>query len=175
MPRPSSSKVYNIVYPADFTHNTAAGARDINKITTAPRSSPDECLILQGYMQGAAAAVDALSGLTSASPYDHACNIDNNGGTTSNNASGLPAAFDKGVSDNWVIFLHYNTSSLPEPPDGFESNAFPELILGDFGHAAEEGDVEHYVMPGAWNTPRVISEWHDVYSIFHTAKQLFSK
>jgi hypothetical protein len=48
--------VYNTVYTADFSQNSAAGTEDIiNKITSTLRSNPEECFILEGYSQGAAA------------------------------------------------------------------------------------------------------------------------
>ncbi|KAI0487223.1 A cutinase-like protein from cryptococcus Sp [Xylaria cf. heliscus] len=114
----SGGKIYDTVYPADFTQNSAAGTQDIiNKISTTLSSSPNECFILQGYSQGAAATINALSSLTGASfdavkgvfligdPHHKsglACNIDNNGGTTTSNVNGLSAALTKGVPDNWI-------------------------------------------------------------------------
>ncbi|KAF2970689.1 hypothetical protein GQX73_g2919 [Xylaria multiplex] len=111
-------KIYNTVYPADSTQNFAAGAQDIiNKITTTLSSSPDECFILQGYSQGAAATVNALHNLTGASfdavkgvfligDPNHksglACNIDNNGGDTTKNVDGLLVALEKEVPDEWI-------------------------------------------------------------------------
>ncbi|KAI0437321.1 A cutinase-like protein from cryptococcus Sp [Xylaria telfairii] len=114
----SGGKIYNTVYPADFTQNSAAGTQDIiNKISTTLSLSPNECFILQGYSQGAAATVNALPSLSGASfdavkgvfligdPHHKsglACNIDNNGGTTTKNVNGLSAALTKGIPDNWI-------------------------------------------------------------------------
>ena len=114
----SGGNIYNTVYPASFSQNSAQGTKDIiDKITTTLRTSPNECFILQGYSQGAAATVNALSELTGDSfdavkgvfligNPDHksglACNIDNNGGTTTKNVSGLSAALSQGIPTNWV-------------------------------------------------------------------------
>lgn len=111
-------KIYNTVYTADFSQISTAGTRDIvNKVTTTLRSSPNECFILEGYSQGAQATVNAMSQLTGAS-FDAvkgvfligdparkaglACNVDNNGGTTTKNVSGLSGAFGTGIPNNWV-------------------------------------------------------------------------
>ncbi|KAK5636270.1 hypothetical protein RRF57_011982 [Xylaria bambusicola] len=114
----SGGKIYNTVYPADFSQNSASGTRDIiDKIESTLRTSPNECFILQGYSQGAAATVNALSSLTGASfdavkgvfligDPNHksglACNIDNNGGTTTKSVNGLSAALSQGIPDNWI-------------------------------------------------------------------------
>lgn len=57
------------------------------------------------------------------------------------------------------VFIHYLPRDDPEPEEGFEENAFPELILGDFGHAAMNGDALAMVQPGCWDEPSVIAEW----------------
>ncbi|KAI0522150.1 A cutinase-like protein from cryptococcus Sp [Xylaria bambusicola] len=114
----SGGKIYNTVYPAGFSQNSASGTRDIiDKITTTLQSSPNECFILQGYSQGAAATVNAMSSITGnafdavkgvfliGDPHHKsglACNIDNNGGTTTQNVSGLSATLTRGIPDNWV-------------------------------------------------------------------------
>ncbi|KAI3327225.1 carbohydrate esterase family 5 protein [Xylariaceae sp. AK1471] len=114
----SGGKIYNTVYPADFTQVSTAGTQDIiNKILTTLSSSPNECFILQGYSQGAAATVNALPSLTGASfdavkgvfligDPNHksglACNIDNNGGATTKGVNGLSAALSAGVPSNWI-------------------------------------------------------------------------
>lgn len=77
----------------------------------------NECFILEGYSQGAAATVDALPRLTGnafnavrgvfliGNP-DHkaglACNVDNNGGTTTRNVNGLSAFGSAGIPSNWI-------------------------------------------------------------------------
>ncbi|GIZ43208.1 hypothetical protein CKM354_000644300 [Cercospora kikuchii] len=114
----SGGKIYNTVYSAGFSQNSAAGTRDIvNKITSTLRTNANECFILEGYSQGAAATVDALPQLTGAAftavkgvfligNPDHksglACNVDNNGGTTTRNVNGLSGAFSQGIPQNWI-------------------------------------------------------------------------
>ncbi|KAI0971916.1 A cutinase-like protein from cryptococcus Sp [Xylaria arbuscula] len=114
----SGGKIYNTVYPAGFSQDSTAATQDIiNKISTTLQSSPNECFILQGYSQGAAGTVNALSSLTDASfdavkgiflvgDPEHksglACNIDNSGGTTTKDVNGLEVALSKGIPDNWV-------------------------------------------------------------------------
>lgn len=114
----SGGKTYNTVYPADFSQNSAAGTHDIiNKVTSTLKTSPNECFILEGYSQGAAATVNAMSQLTGANfdavkgvfligDPEHksglACNVDNNGGTTTKNVNGLSATTSQGIPSNWV-------------------------------------------------------------------------
>ncbi|KAI1276418.1 A cutinase-like protein from cryptococcus Sp [Xylaria sp. FL0933] len=114
----SGGKIYNTVYPADFNQNSAAGTQDIiNQISATLKSSPNECFILQGYSQGAAETVNALPSITGASfdavkgvfligDPNHksglACNIDNNGGTTTKDVNGLSAVLSEGIPDNWI-------------------------------------------------------------------------
>ena len=114
----SGGKTYNTVYAADASQNSQAGTADIvNKITMTLRTSPKECFILEGYSQGAQATVNALSQLTGAN-FDAvkgvfligdpahkaglACNVDNNGGTTTRNVNGLSGRFGTGIPSNWV-------------------------------------------------------------------------
>ncbi|KAJ3570070.1 hypothetical protein NPX13_g5858 [Xylaria arbuscula] len=114
----SGGKIYNTVYPASFSQNSAQGTQDIiDKVESTLSTSPNECFILQGYSQGAAATVNALSKLTGDSfdavkgvflvgNPDHksglACNLDNNGGTTTKNVNGLSATLSSGIPTNWV-------------------------------------------------------------------------
>lgn len=110
-------KIYNTVYLADASQNSAAGTADIiNKIESTLRTSPDECFILQGYSQGAAATVNAMSRITGAS-FDAvkgaflignpnhraglACNVDIYGGATTRNVNGL-SVFLGSIPQNWV-------------------------------------------------------------------------
>ncbi|KAI0437322.1 hypothetical protein F4803DRAFT_556108 [Xylaria telfairii] len=79
---------------------------------------------------------------------------------------------DLAARNGLEVFIHYPPRDDPEPEEGFEENAFPELIVGDFGHAAMDGDSLDMVQPGCWNEPGVIAEWHDTYSIFDIAKTL---
>lgn len=89
----------------------------INKIQTTLQTSPNECFILEGYSQGAAATVNALPRLTGASftavkgvfligdPQHKSglvCNVDNNNGTTTRNVNGLSAAGAAGIPSNWI-------------------------------------------------------------------------
>ncbi|KAI0547100.1 hypothetical protein F4679DRAFT_586834 [Xylaria curta] len=69
------------------------------------------------------------------------------------------------------IFIHYpeRPDSEPTPRMGFEENAFPELVVGDFGQGNMEGDDEIY--GGRWNAYD-LEEWHDTYPIFSIVKDL---
>lgn len=113
----SGGKIYNTVYLAGADQNSAMGTQDIiNKITSTLRSNPNECFILEGYSQGAAATVNAMPKLTGAN-FDAvkgvflignpahksglACNVDNNGGTTTRNVNGL-SSFGQNIPSNWV-------------------------------------------------------------------------
>ncbi|KAI2622065.1 A cutinase-like protein from cryptococcus Sp [Xylaria nigripes] len=115
----SGGKIYNTVYPAGWSQDSSGGTWDIiSKITSTLASSPEECFILQGYSQGAAATVDALPYLTGES-FDAvkgvfligdprhkrglACNVDNHGGTTTRNVSGLFSLSSSGIPDDWII------------------------------------------------------------------------
>ncbi|EPQ26810.1 uncharacterized protein PFL1_05788 [Pseudozyma flocculosa PF-1] len=114
----SGGKLYNTVYPAGFSQNSAQGTQDIvNKVTTTLRSNPNECFILQGYSQGGAATTNALPKLTG-SAFDAVkgvfiignplhkrgldCNVDSNGGTTTKNVQGISAGLGSGIPQNWV-------------------------------------------------------------------------
>jgi hypothetical protein len=114
----SGGKIYNTVYAADFSQNSAAGTEDIiRKITSTLQSNPNECIILEGYSKGAAATTNALSRLTGAkfdavkgvfligNPQHKSgltCNVDNNGGTTTRNVNGLSAFGSAGIPSNWI-------------------------------------------------------------------------
>jgi predicted esterase len=64
----SGGKIYNTVYAADASQNSAAGTADIvRKVQSTLASNPNECFILEGYSQGAAATTNALPKLTGAS------------------------------------------------------------------------------------------------------------
>ncbi|KAF2128716.1 carbohydrate esterase family 5 protein [Dothidotthia symphoricarpi CBS 119687] len=113
----SGGKIYNTVYAAGFDQNSAAATTDIvNKITSTLRTSPSECFLLEGYSQGAAATVNAMSKITGANfdavkgvylvgDPNHksglSCNVDNNGGTTTRNVNGLSAAASAGIPSTW--------------------------------------------------------------------------
>ncbi|KAJ8122808.1 hypothetical protein O1611_g9747 [Lasiodiplodia mahajangana] len=72
------------------------------------------------------------------------------------------------------IFIHYpdRNDSEFEPRRGFESNAFPEIVLGDFGHGAIEGDDPIRIRGGRFNEFEQTGDWQDVYSIFSVVKTL---
>lgn len=113
----SGGKVYNTVYAADASQNSAAGTADIvRKIQSTLQTNPSECFFLEGYSQGAAATTNALPKLTGANfdavkgvfligNPEHrsglACNVDTNGGTTTKNVNGLSYTLGR-IPDNWV-------------------------------------------------------------------------
>jgi pimeloyl-ACP methyl ester carboxylesterase len=113
----SGGDEYDTVYPADSSQNSASGTADIvNHITTTLASDPSHCFILEGYSQGAAATVNALSQLTGAKfnavkgvfligNPEHksglACNVDTNGGTTTKYVNGL-SSYQGSIPSNWV-------------------------------------------------------------------------
>ena len=90
----------------------------VNKVTTTLQSNPSTCFLLEGYSQGAAATVNALPKLTGAA-FDAvkgvfligdpihkpglACNVDSNGGTSTDNANGLEALLGTGIPAMWVF------------------------------------------------------------------------
>ena len=110
-------KVYNTVYPADFSQVSTVGTSDIvRKVESTLATNPSECFILEGYSQGAAATANALSQLTGASfdavkgvfligNPEHrsglACNVDTNGGTTTKSVNGLSSVLGH-IPENWV-------------------------------------------------------------------------
>jgi hypothetical protein len=111
-------KIYNTVYPAGYDQNSAQGTQDIiREVNSVLSSNPSECFILEGYSQGAAATVNALSQLTGSAgdavkgvfligdPLHKSgleCNVDNNGGTTTKNVNGLEAFGGAGIPQGWV-------------------------------------------------------------------------
>ncbi|KLP16128.1 uncharacterized protein LW94_9686 [Fusarium fujikuroi] len=111
-------KIYNTVYLAGYDQNSAQGTQDIiREVNSVLASNPSECFILEGYSQGAAATVNALSQLTGSAgdavkgvfligdPLHKsglACNVDNNGGTTTKNVNGLEAFGGGGIPQNWI-------------------------------------------------------------------------
>ncbi|KAK4895674.1 hypothetical protein LTR27_006155 [Elasticomyces elasticus] len=113
----SGGQTYNTVYAADASQNSAAGTADIvREINAVLAQRPNECFILEGYSQGAAATVNAMTKITGAAftavrgvfligDPEHrsglACNVDQNGGTTTKNVNGLSAALG-GIPSNWI-------------------------------------------------------------------------
>ncbi|KAK5115272.1 hypothetical protein LTR62_001472 [Meristemomyces frigidus] len=128
--------IYNTVYAADFSQDSQLGTADVsapprqipsldanvkyqivNKVHSLVQSNPAACVILEGYSQGAAATVNAMSQLTG-SAFDAvkgvfligdpehraglACNVDQNGGTTTKNVNGLSVLLGGGIPANWV-------------------------------------------------------------------------
>lgn len=111
--------VYNTVYPAGFSQNSAAGTRDILRQMDATLArDAGHCFILEGYSQGAAATVNALEQITAGdakftatkgvfligNPMHNrglACNVDVNGGTTTLNVDGISARLGR-IPDRWI-------------------------------------------------------------------------
>lgn len=132
--------VYNTVYPAGWSQNSAAGTQDIiRKVDSILATDSSACVILEGYSQGAAATVNALPRLTG-SAFDAVkgvflignpihksgleCNVDNNGGTTTRNVNGLQARGNPGIPQAWVaktrdvcIFVSLHSERLPRAHD----------------------------------------------------------
>lgn len=88
----------------------------MDKVTSLVSGDPSTCIILEGYSQGAAATVDAMSQLTGENmdavrgvvligdprhKAGLACNVDNNGGTTTKGANGIEA-FEASIPSDWV-------------------------------------------------------------------------
>ncbi|KAJ3577645.1 hypothetical protein NPX13_g2922 [Xylaria arbuscula] len=71
------------------------------------------------------------------------------------------------------IFLHYHERPAPEVrlPGVLESNAFPEVILGDFSDSFINGDPPHKLKPGRYNSG-MAAEWEDLYAVFQVVKEL---
>jgi serine/threonine protein kinase len=70
------------------------------------------------------------------------------------------------------IFLHYPLPSDPEEPeDGYQENAFPEVILGGFAHGAVADDDPRRIQPGRFDD-YAVQDWHDAYSIGATVYEL---
>ncbi|KAI0976535.1 hypothetical protein F4678DRAFT_480089 [Xylaria arbuscula] len=73
------------------------------------------------------------------------------------------------------IFIHYDErpASEKEPALGWRSNAFPEIVLGNFGQASVEGDETRRIRGGRWNRAQVEPlEWEDTWAIYDTIKML---
>ncbi|CAD0085109.1 unnamed protein product [Aureobasidium mustum] len=119
MSQVSGGKEYDTVYPAGSNQDSSSGTADIvNHIKTTLQTNPNECFILEGYSQGAAATVNALSQLTGAAntavkgvfligdPLHKSgltCNVDSNGGTTTRNVNGLEYSYYSNyIPSTWV-------------------------------------------------------------------------
>lgn len=96
---------------------TVADKTSPHQIVNHVNANTNTCYILEGYSQGAAATVNAMSKLTGAAfnavrgviligdPLHKAglaCNVDNNGGDTTKNVNGISAAGSAGIPSNWV-------------------------------------------------------------------------
>jgi len=115
----SGGSVYNTVYAAGFSQNSAQGTQDIlNRLTSELAADPNHCFILEGYSQGAAATTNALNKISTSdarfnavkgvfligNPMHRAglaCNVDTNGGSTTKNVNGLSAALGR-IPDAWI-------------------------------------------------------------------------
>ena len=113
----SGGDIYSTVYSAGFNQDSSQATSDIiDHISSTLASDPTHCFILQGYSQGAAGTVNALSRLTGASfdavkgvfligDPEHKsgliCNVDNNGGTTTRDVNGLES-YGGGIPSIWV-------------------------------------------------------------------------
>lgn len=108
---------YNTVYSAGISQDATRGTDNIVRhVQTTLATNPNECFLLEGYSQGAAATTKALPRLTGASfeavrgvfligNPDHraglACNVDTHGGTSTKNVNGLEERLGH-IPDNWV-------------------------------------------------------------------------
>ncbi|TQV94263.1 cutinase-like protein [Cordyceps javanica] len=111
-------KIYNVVYPASWDQKSAPGTKDlINQVGKILAQDASECLILEGYSQGATVVVDALPQLTGAA-FDAvkgvfligntrhepglACNVDMQGGDKTKDAAGIFYQQGNGIPQDWV-------------------------------------------------------------------------
>lgn len=110
-------KTYDTVYPAAWDQNSTAATIDIvYQIQTGLQANPDECFVLEGYSQGAAATVNAMPKLNGTDfdavvgvfligdPMHTAgldCNVDNEGGSTTKDVDGLSVALGS-IPSGWI-------------------------------------------------------------------------
>ncbi|KAK3646072.1 hypothetical protein LTR56_008689 [Elasticomyces elasticus] len=116
----SGGQTYNTVYAADASQNSAAGTADIvREINAVLAQRPNECFILENPLvpetsadwchpndlEITGAAFTAVRGVFLIGDPEHrsglACNVDQNGGTTTKNVNGLSAALG-GIPSNWI-------------------------------------------------------------------------
>ncbi|CEJ91978.1 hypothetical protein VHEMI07659 [[Torrubiella] hemipterigena] len=111
-------KIYNVVYPADWTLKAEVGTADILKfVKETLAKNPSECLILEGYSQGAMAVVGALKEFTAdqsaavkgvfviGNPRHKpglACNVDLHGGDSTRDAVGFLYDKKQFIPDSYV-------------------------------------------------------------------------
>ncbi|KAM0744347.1 hypothetical protein ACQRIT_001661 [Beauveria bassiana] len=114
----SGGKVYDVVYAANWFQISAPGTKDlIDQVGKILAQNPSECLILEGYSQGATVVVDALRKLTGPA-FDAvkgvfligntrherglACNVDMQGGDKTKYTTGILYLPGLGVPTDWV-------------------------------------------------------------------------
>ncbi|KAJ3493201.1 hypothetical protein NLG97_g4883 [Lecanicillium saksenae] len=114
----SGGKIYNVVYPASWDQNSEPGTKDLlDEVSKLLAKDASECIILEGYSQGATVVVDALRSITGPA-FDAvkgvfligdtrhepglACNVDMQGGDKTKDTEGLLYIEGKGIPDNWV-------------------------------------------------------------------------
>ncbi|OAA38257.1 Cutinase [Beauveria brongniartii RCEF 3172] len=115
----AGGKVYDVVYAASWFQNSAPGTKDlINQVGEILAQNPSECLILEGYSQGATVVVDALRKLTGPA-FDAvkgvfligntrherglACNVDMQGGDKTKYTTGILFLTGLGIPTDWVL------------------------------------------------------------------------
>ncbi|KAI1109890.1 hypothetical protein F5Y14DRAFT_466257 [Nemania sp. NC0429] len=93
-------------------------------------------------------------------------------GTDDEVANWIPI-YNRDIAGN-NLFIHYpeRNNLEPEPPEGFQTNAFPEVVLGDFGHGALRGDRPEGIAGGRFNEFESAESWHDTYAIFCVIQEM---
>ena len=157
----SGGTIYNTQYPADFSQQSSAGTADVGEqrmgrpllaltvalalqiihmVTATLQSDPSTCFLLEGYSQGAAATVNALSNLKGAA-FDAvkgvflignplrkpglACNVDSQGGTSTSGRRGVESlSSSSGIPDDWVN----KTRDVCAQGDGVCDSSIPGVI-----------------------------------------------
>ncbi|KAM3510558.1 hypothetical protein MY11210_005811 [Beauveria gryllotalpidicola] len=114
----AGGKVYDVVYSASWFQNSAPGTKDlIDQVGKILAQNPSECVILEGYSQGATVVVDALRKLTGPA-FDAVkgvflignprhergldCNVDMQGGDKTKDTVGILYLAGTGIPTNWV-------------------------------------------------------------------------
>lgn len=78
------------------------------------------------------------------------------------------------------IFIHYPTKSKGRIPNhGLESNAFPDIVVGDFGNSGMDGDPQDdtsflpiNIIPHGDDNAQQLREWEDTYCIGSHLREL---
>lgn len=123
---------YFVQYPALWDQISVEGTDDIvNKVTAISQELPNQCVLLEGYSQGAAATTNALNQLngTAADQVKGVflignplrkpnlpCNVNNTGGTSTKSSVGVEVKF---------------LNNLPGVPDSFVNKTLDVCIEGD--------------------------------------------